>query len=256
MREFLYSRNAVYEVLRSKRRSLFKLWVAQGVEEKGRLADILRLAESAHLPIERAPRFHLDQMAAGHQGVVLEASGYPYVFLTDILALAEKRREAPFVLILDTLQDPQNLGALLRSAEAVGVHGVVLPLRRTALVTPAVVNVSSGASEHLLIAQANLAQAIARLKQEGLWVIGLENAPEAQPLGQARLEGPLALVVGNEGEGLRRLVRQSCDVLLRLPMRGQIESLNAAIAGSIVLYRVWEARGFPVAETHPPVVKR
>ncbi|MFN2152594.1 MAG: 23S rRNA (guanosine(2251)-2'-O)-methyltransferase RlmB, partial [Anaerolineales bacterium] len=139
-------------------------------------------------------------------------------------------------------QDPQNLGTLLRTAEAVGVHGVVIPLARTAQVTPAVVNASSGASEHLLIAQANLSQVISTLKEEGLWIIGLEGSAEASTASQIRLDGPLGLVVGSEGEGMRRLVRESCDLLLQLPMRGQIESLNAAVAGSIALYLAMQAR--------------
>jgi len=148
------------------------------------------------------------------------------------------------LLILDTLQDPQNLGTLLRTAEVVGVHGVLLPFRRTATVTPAVVNASSGASEHLLVTQVNLAQAITSIKEQDVWVIGLESGPDAQLLEKKALRGPLALVIGAEGEGMRSLVRKSCDQLLRLPMRGRIESLNAAVAGSIALYLAWEARGY------------
>ena len=149
-----------------------------------------------------------------------------------------------FFLILDTLQDPQNLGTLLRTAEAVGVHGVLLPQHRAVGITPAVVNASSGACEHLPIAQHNLAQAIDEFKKENIWVIGLEGGPEAQPLGELRLDSAIALVVGSEGEGMRHLVRASCDALLSLPMIGKVESLNAAVAGSIALYMVWQARGF------------
>jgi 23S rRNA (guanosine2251-2'-O)-methyltransferase len=148
---------------------------------------------------------------------------------------------------MDTVQDPQNLGTLLRTAEIVGVQGVLLPYRRTATVTPAVVSASSGASEHLLIAQTNLAQSINTLKESDIWVIGLDGSTSAQPLQQVRLDGPLALVVGNEGQGMRSLVRDSCDILMRLPMQGQIESLNAAVAGSIALYLAWQARGYPAA---------
>lgn len=147
-------------------------------------------------------------------------------------------------MVLDTLQDPQNLGTLLRTSEAVGVHGVLLPFRHTVSVTPAVVSSSSGASEHLLVAQLNLAQALTSLKEAGVWVIGLEDHPEARLPGQVRLDGPLALVVGSEGQGLRPLVSAGCDLLLKLPMRGQIESLNAAVAGSIALYMAWAARGY------------
>jgi 23S rRNA (guanosine2251-2'-O)-methyltransferase len=145
-------------------------------------------------------------------------------------------------LILDTLQDIQNLGTLLRTAEAVGVHGVLLPLRRTATITPAVVNASSGASEHLLIAQANLAQSIEHLKDENLWIVGLEGSPSAREAGDVRLDGALALVVGSEGEGMRELTRKSCDVLMKLPMVGKVESLNAAVAGSVALYLAFMVR--------------
>jgi len=148
------------------------------------------------------------------------------------------------VLILDVIQDPQNLGTLIRTAEGVGVHGVLLPFRHTASVTPAVVNASSGACEHLLVTQVNLAQAIQQLKEENIWIVGLDAGLEAQPLKKVRLDGPLALVIGGEGGGMRPLVRKSCDMLLRLPMRGKVESLNAAVAGSIALYFAWQKRDF------------
>jgi len=242
MKEWILGRNPVYEVLRAGRREPLRLLVAQGAEEKGRLAQIIQIAAGRKLAVERAPRPRLESMGENSQGVALEAAGYPYSDLTEILSLAETRQEPLFVLILDVIQDPQNLGTLLRTAEAAGVHGVLLPLRRAAGVTPAVVHASSGASEHLLVAQANLHQAIETLKQAGAWVIGLEGSPEAQPVEKTRLDGPLALVVGSEGEGMRLLVRSSCDLLVRLPMLGQIESLNAAVAGSIVLYLALQAR--------------
>ena len=215
---------------------------SSGLSSQGRLREIIAFARRYKIKIERVPRGRLDSIHRQHQGVALQVSGYIYHDLIDILTLAQKRAEPPFVLLLDTLQDPQNLGSLLRTAEAVGVHGVVIPLARTAQVTPAVVNASSGASEHLLIAQANLSQAISTLKAEGLWIVGLEGSPEASIPSQIRLDGPLGLVVGSEGEGMRSLVRKSCDLLLQLPMRGQIESLNAAVAGSIALYLALQAR--------------
>jgi 23S rRNA (guanosine2251-2'-O)-methyltransferase len=244
MKEWLYGRNAIYETIRARRRQFFRLRLAQGIEEKGHLLEILRMASGLKLPIERVARGNLESLGSGHQGVGLEASSYPYSDLADILALAERRGEAPFVLILDVLQDPQNLGSLLRTAEAVGIHGVLLPFRHTATITPAVVNSSSGATEHMLIVQVNLAQAIQQLKEENIWVIGLDSGHDAQPIDQVRLDGPLALVIGGEGSGMRQLVRQSCDGLMRLPMRGRVESLNAAAAGSVALYFAWQGRGF------------
>lgn len=242
MADWIYGRNAVYESLRAGRRKALELRLAKGSQEKDRLADILDLAKSQGIPLQRVHRKDLDPLADGHQGVALKTADYPYSDLDQILSRAEEREEAPFILILDTLQDPQNLGTLLRTAEAVGVHGVLLPYRRTATVTPAVVNASSGACEHLLIAQLNLAQAITLLKEQNVWVIGLEGGEEAQPVDRVRLDGALALVVGSEGDGMRRLVRESCDLLMRLPMRGQVDSLNAAVAGSLALFLALQAR--------------
>lgn len=243
MREMITGRNPVYEVLKAGRRQSYRLQVAQGVDERGRLSEILKIATEANLPISRVPRQKLDALGEGHQGVSIEVGDYPYMGVRDILDLAQERQEPLFVLILDLIQNPQNLGTLLRSAEAVGVHGVLLPLARAAEITPAVVHASAGASEHLLVAQVNLAQAITELKEEaGAWVMGLEGSPEATSYELVRLDGPLALVVGNEGEGMRPLVRKCCDILVQLPMRGKIESLNAAVAGSIMLYQALDAR--------------
>ena len=246
MREWIYGRNPVYEALKASRREAYRLWIAQGAQEKGRLSEILQICEKNSIRIERVPRQKLDAIVNSHQGVALEVSEYEYVDLLEILESANSKNEPPFILILDALQDPQNLGTLLRTAESVGVHGVLIPLRHAVNVTPAVVNASSGASEHLQVAQVNLAQAIKALKEENVWVVGLDNDPLAQLPGQVHLDGAIALVVGSEGHGIRPLVRDSCDFLLRLPMRGRIESLNAAVAGSVALYLVWQARGFEV----------
>lgn len=244
MKEYIYSRNAVYETLRAKRRQGFQLLMAEGNQSKERLDQINQLAAARRIPVIKAPRQRLDSISEGHQGVILQASGYPYSTLEAMLDLAAQREEPPFLLVLDALQDPQNLGTLLRTAEAVGVHGVLLPLAHTATVTPAVVNASSGASEHLLITQVNLAQAIDRLKAADVWIAGLDGSPDAQPVQQARWDGALALVVGSEGEGMRPLTRKLCDWRVRLPMRGEVESLNAAVAGSLALYLAWGQRGY------------
>ncbi len=243
MREFLYSRNAVFEALRAQRRRVFRLLVAEGVHERGRLLDLLRLAVQRGIEVQRLPRSRLDGIHEHHQGVVAEVEPYPYVTLADILEHARRAGEPPFILLLDALHDPQNFGTLLRTAEAVGVHGVVIPLARTVTVTPAVVNVSSGASEHLLIAQANLAQTLESLREAEVWVVGLD--PRGVPLDESHrhfLRGALGVVIGSEGSGLRELTRRKCDVLLTLPMRGRVESLNAAVAGSVALYLAYLAR--------------
>lgn len=252
MRETVYGRNPVYEVLRAARRRVHRLWVAEGAQEKGTLAKTLVLAQRSGIPVQRVPRARLDHDSNSHQGIAAEVDPYPYVDVDDLLDLAERRGEPPLILILDIVQNPQNLGTLLRTAEAVGAHGLILPERRGAGVTPAVVNASAGASEHMRIAVANLARSIQRLKERDVWIVGLEASPEARVLGDVNLSGPLGLVIGNEGEGMRRLVRESCDFLLRLPMRGEIESLNAAVAGSIALYAAWQARKFAGA-TRPAI---
>jgi 23S rRNA (guanosine2251-2'-O)-methyltransferase len=239
MKEWIIGRNPIYETLRARRRNYFRLLVAQGVEEKGRLSEIIQLAAQRKVVVSRVHRQQIESMGEGSQGVALEVSAYPYVALADIMERARERGEPPFVLVLDSLQNPQNLGTLFRTAEAVGIHGVVIPLARAAGVTPAVVHASVGASEHLLVAQSNLAQALETMKKEAdVWVMGLEGSDEkAKPYHTTRLDGPLALVVGSEGEGMRDLVRKHCDLLISLPMLGQVESLNAAVAGSIVLYK-------------------
>ena len=242
MKEFIYGRNPVYETLRAKRRQFFQLLVSEGAQEKGRLAEIIQMARAQKVKVFRAPRKRMDKIATNNQGVALEVSGYPYHNVMDITDRAERRGEPLFVLLLDTLQDPQNFGTLLRTAESVGVHGVVIPLARTAQISASVVNASSGASEHLLIAQANLAQSIATLKEAGAWIIGLEGSEQAQSPGAIRLDGAVGIVVGSEGKGMRPLTRKSCDLLMKLPMQGEIESLNAAVAGSVALYLAYLAR--------------
>lgn len=244
MREWIYGRNPVFEVLRAGRRQAFQLKLFSGAIERGRLSDILDLCKKRNIQVSKVPQRDLKSIHPNHQGVALLVEEYPYKTLYDILEYSRISGEEPFLLFLDSLHDPQNLGTLLRTAEIVGVHGVFLPYRRTATVTPAVVSASSGACEHLLVAQVNLSQSIDQLKKEGIWVIGLDTSEEAESLSSIQLDGPIALVIGSEGQGMRSLVRKSCDYLLKFPMKGQIESLNAAVAGSVALYFAWQARGF------------
>jgi 23S rRNA (guanosine2251-2'-O)-methyltransferase len=242
MKEYIYSRNAVYETLRAKRREVFKIQVAEGAQEKGRLSEILKMAKDRRIPVEKVQRPRLDKVHQNHQGVVAEVSGYSYSDVVDILEYANQKDEPPFVLLLDSLNDPQNFGTLLRTAEAIGLHGVIIPLAHTVEVTPAVVNASSGATEHLLIARSNLAQVIDVLKEAEVWIVGLDQAGTPMEANSRHLRGALGLVVGSEGEGIRPLVRSRCDIVLQLPMRGNIESLNAAVAGSVALYLAYLAR--------------
>jgi 23S rRNA (guanosine2251-2'-O)-methyltransferase len=189
----------------------------------------------------------VDDLANGsnHQNIVLRGGAYPYADTEHILNLAQQRGEKPFLLVLDLLKDPQNVGVLLRVADAVGVHGVVIQERRGVSVTPAVVSASSGAVEHLLVAQVtNLVNTMKDLQSQDIWMLGLDIGPDVPPLDKADLNIALGLVLGSEGEGMRRLVRDTCDMLLSLPMRGKVGSLNVATAGSIALYAAWQARGW------------
>ncbi|MAS36606.1 MAG: 23S rRNA (guanosine(2251)-2'-O)-methyltransferase RlmB [Anaerolineaceae bacterium] len=247
MAEFLYGHWAVLEALRANRRPIEQLLLVESVEEKGRIHDIIELASKRGVNMRRVPRRIIDDLADGanHQNVVLRVGPYPYVELEQAFALAEKRGEKPFFLLLDLLKDPQNVGSLLRVADAVGLHGVILPDRRSVSVTPAVVNASAGAIEHLNVIQVtNLVNAMKELKSHDVWLVGLDIGPDVPPIDGTDLNIATGLVLGSEGEGMRRLVRDTCDMLLSLPMRGQVASLNVATVGSIALYSAWQARGW------------
>ena len=244
MREILYGRNSIYESLRAGRREFFRLRIADTVHPSGITNSIMTLAKSKRVPVESVSRHILDSLGGvNHQGIMLDVGRYPYTHLEDILISGREAQTPPLILVLDLIQDPQNLGTLLRTAEAVGVHGIVIQERRAANVTPAVIKASAGAVEHLAVARVtNVAQAIVTLKADNIWVAGLEKVLDAQDYTQANLTGPLAVVVGSEGKGLRRLVRERCDFLIDLPMAGRVTSLNAAVAGSVVLYEVVRQR--------------
>lgn len=244
MTEYLFRRNTVIETLRGSRRQLLKLWVQKGLDLP---PSISVLIERKKLPVQEADKGLLYQLAGdkSHQGLVLEVGPYQYGSLEAVLATAASRNEQPFLLLLDLLHGPQNIGSLIRTAEACGVHGVIMQDRRAPEITPQVVIHSAGSTEHILIAKVtNLIRTMEELKQLDIWLVGLDIDKRAQRLGDVDLNMALGLVVGHEGRGLRRLVRDHCDILLRLPMRGQIESLNAAAAGAIALYAAWQARGF------------
>ncbi len=252
MKELLYGRNVVLEALRANRRRFYHLSLAEGIKEKGSVTRILSLCQKRGIRVTRMPRRRLDETSGHdrHQGVLASVSSYPYVQIEDVLSDVAASGEQPLLLLLDSLQDPQNLGTLLRAAEAVGVHGIAIPRRRSAQITPAVSKASSGAVEHLkIVIVSNLNQTIRFLKKADIWIAGLENVPGAQHYRDADLDRPLALVVGSEGKGLSHLVRERCDFLIKLPMSGRVSSLNAAIAGAIALYEVWEQR-------HPPPSRR
>jgi 23S rRNA (guanosine2251-2'-O)-methyltransferase len=242
--EILFRRNAVRECLRAGRRRFYQLTISREVD-LAPAQDILDTALRLKIPIAEADRKTLNVATHGepHQGVLLEVGPYPYAGLEDITDYAAKLGEPPLILLLDLVQDPRNVGALLRTAEAMGVHGIVIQERRGCDITPTVVTTSAGAAEHLRVAQVtNLVDAMQRLKRKDVWLFGLGLTEDAEPLEQVDLNRPLGLVIGNEGDGLRRLVRNRCDLIVRLPMLGRVESLNAAVAGSIALYAARAAR--------------
>jgi len=221
MREFLYGRNAARECLRARRRHIHKVLLADTVEPAAIIDEIVSLAGQLKIPVQKISRKTLDNLAKSHQGVALETGRSPMVAVEDILDRAKKLGEPPFIVALDHLEDPHNVGAILRTAESVGVHGLIIPKQRSASVTPAVVNASAN-----------------------IWLAGVEDTPSASLYNQADLTGAVTLVIGSEGKGMSRLVKETCDFLIKLPMRGQIESLNASVAAGLVLYEVWRARGF------------
>ena len=245
MSEILYGRVVVLEALRAHRRKIKSVLLAEDLKTSDAKGEILTRCHRASIPVRHVGRAHLDaaSMQSNHQGVAADVGPYPYASFDDLLGALGQQDVMPLLLLLDCIQDPQNLGVLFRTAEAVGVHAVVIPRHRSASVTAAVSKVSAGAVEHLRVAQVtNLVRAMDRLKRIGIWVIGIERSAEAEDYRRVDLNAPVALAVGSEGRGLRRLVRKNCDLLMQIPMRGRVQSLNAAVAGSIALYRAWESR--------------
>ena len=243
--EYLYGRNPVLEALRAGRRSIHRLLVARGTHG---LDELIQAAQRRHVPVELLDRHRLDQLSGDrhHQGVLAEAEPFAYVHLDDLLACAAEHEAPPLLLVLDSLQDPQNFGTLLRTAQACGAHGVVIPEHRAVGITPAVSSASAGAIEHLLVARpTNLTRALQALKEREVWVYGLAvEAP--RPFWEVDWTGPVAVVVGSEGAGLGRLVRETCDELVRIPMAPEaVQSLNAAVAGSLVIYAAFQQRSYP-----------
>ena len=240
--EMIEGRNAVIEALRAGR-AIDKIFLAKGDVDKT-LGHIASKARAAGVVVVECDRRKLDFMSAthAHQGVIALCAVREYCTVDDILALAEERGEKPFVIVCDEISDPHNLGAIIRSAECAGAHGVVIPKRRSAGLTAIVDKASAGAAEHMLIARVpNLPAALDTLKSRGLWVY--DTAADGQSgLWNTDFTGPTALVIGSEGDGMGRLVRESCDFTVSLPRKGKVSSLNASTAAGIVMYEVLRQR--------------
>jgi 23S rRNA (guanosine2251-2'-O)-methyltransferase len=240
--ELIEGRNAVIEALRAGR-PIDKIFIAKGDVDKT-LGHIASKAREQGVVVVEADRRKLDFMSRtkAHQGVVALVAVRDYCEIADILAIADERGEAPFVIVCDEISDPHNLGAIIRTAECVGAHGVVIPKRRSAGLTAIVGKASAGAAEYMAIARvANIPAALKELKAAGLWVYGTA-ADGACGLWNTDLKGPIALVIGSEGDGMGRLVRESCDFVLSLPMKGRLNSLNASAAAAVTMYEVLRQR--------------
>jgi 23S rRNA (guanosine2251-2'-O)-methyltransferase len=240
---YIYGHHPVSELLRGAPRDVEQVYVASAARST-RLADVVSLAKRHHIPIVDVSGGALEDLVgdAVHQGVVARVRAFQYAPLDVLLKAAERRKEPPLLLALDQVQDPQNLGALVRSALALGAHGIVLPKNRSCTVTPTVVKASAGATAHLPIARVtNLRRALDELKEVGLWVFGA--VPEGgQALDQTDLRQATVIVLGSEGDGMRRLVTEGCDLLVEIPMAGRLGSINVSAAGAILLYEVQRQR--------------
>ena len=242
MSDFIGGRNSVAEILRAGR-SVNKLFVQQGQRE-GSIREIIALAQAKHIYVEEVTASKLAALLpeVKHQGVIAAVAPVQYYDMEAILAAAEAKGEAPFLLLLDELQDPQNVGAILRTANIAGVHGVLMTKRRSCPLTGAVAKVAAGAVEHTPVALiGNVAQTLESLKKRGLWVIGADMNG-ADNYFAANLTGPIVLVIGSEGQGLGRLVKEKCDVLVKIPMLGQLTSLNASVACGILTFEIVRQR--------------
>ena len=238
----LEGRNAITEALKSGR-TVDKVFIANGETDRGlqRLAAQAKEAGAVIVPVDRRK---LDAMSTthSHQGIIALAAAHEYASLDDILETAAARNEAPLIVICDELTDPHNLGAIIRSAECAGAHGVIIPKRRSVGLTATVAKASAGAVEHMKVARVtNINTAISELKDRGVWIFGTA-AEGSIPMYKADLTGATAIVIGNEGDGISPLVRKNCDVMVHIPMRGQITSLNASAAGAILLYEAVRQR--------------
>lgn len=240
MADMITGRNAVLEALKSDR-EIEKLIVAKGAE--GSIRKITGMAKDKKIPVQYREKAALDRIVGrnSHQGVIAQVSEYTYCTLDDILRRAEERGEDPFIMILDGLEDPHNLGAVMRTAECCGAHGIVIPKRRSAGITETVAKASAGAVEYMLCARvSNIGQAIDQLKERGMWVAACDMGGKAYT--EQDLTGSLAVVIGSEGTGISRLVREKCDFVVSIPMKGKITSLNASNAAAILMYEVVRQR--------------
>ena len=240
--DIIFGRNSVLEALKAKR-SINKIFLLEGSKD-GAIKTILSLAKSERIVHEFVNRSRLDKLSSGanHQGVLAMAAAVQYSTLEEIFQLAESKNEPPFIIVLDELEDNHNFGAILRTADAVGVHGVIIPKRRSVSLNSTVAKISVGAVEYVKVAQVtNIAETLKKFHEMDLKIIGSDMSG-AQNFFDADLSGGIVLIIGNEGKGMRRLTKENCDLLIKIPMRGKINSLNASVAGAVLMYEIFRQR--------------
>lgn len=239
--EYIIGRNTIIEAIRSGR-DINKIWVAEGAG-KGQIQVLLQLAKENGIIVQQSPKKKLDQMVEGnHQGVIAQVAAYAYSELDDLFIRAKERGEEPFFLLLDEIEDPHNLGSIMRTADAVGAHGIIIPKRRAVGLTATVAKASTGAIEYIPVVRVtNISRTLDELKDRGVWVAGTDAKGKED---FRNLDGtmPLCIVIGSEGKGMSRLATEKCDFLVQLPMVGKVTSLNASVAASLLMYEVFRKR--------------
>jgi 23S rRNA (guanosine2251-2'-O)-methyltransferase len=239
--EMIAGKNPVLEALRSGR-EINKIWISEGVKKTG-INEVLDLARERGVLVQFVPKKKIDQLtSANHQGIVASVAAYKYAELVELFQRAEEKNEDPFFMILDELEDPHNLGSILRTADAVGVHGVIIPKRRAVGLTAVVAKASTGAIEHVPVCRVNnLSQTIEELKSRGVWIAGTD-AKGSVDYRKMDATLPLAIIIGSEGKGMSRILKEKCDFLYHLPMVGHVTSLNASVAAALLMYEVYRKR--------------
>ena len=238
--EMIAGKNPVLEALRAGR-EINKLWVAEGVKKTG-IQELIDLAKERGVLVQFVPKQKVDKLADNHQGIVASVAAYQYAEIEDLFNAAKAKNEDPFFLILDELEDPHNLGSIMRTADAIGVHGIIIPKRRAVGLTAVVAKASTGAIEHVPVVRVtNLAQTVDELKERGIWIAGTDAKGSAD---YRKMDAtlPLAIIIGSEGKGMARLLKEKCDFLYHLPMVGHVTSLNASVAAALLMYEVYRKR--------------
>ncbi|MCK6255171.1 23S rRNA (guanosine(2251)-2'-O)-methyltransferase RlmB [Fictibacillus sp. KIGAM418] len=240
--EFIIGRNPVLEVLRAGR-DINKIFVGEG-SQKGPVSQVIHMAKENNVLVQFVPKRKLDLLSDGgnHQGVIAAVAAYEYAEIDDLFKKAEEKGEEPFFIILDEIEDPHNLGSIMRTADAAGAHGIIIPKRRAVGLTAAVAKASTGAIEYIPVVRVtNIVQTMKELKERGIWFVGADMKGK-EDYREAGLDMPIGLVIGSEGKGMGRLVKDTCDFLVRLPMEGKVTSLNASVAAGLLLYEVYRKR--------------